>query len=238
MCDQCLHVGSNILDTTNASPLYNDNESCVRWSHNMTTKQIWHMEMRENTMHEWVHDASIQILHVPGWINPADIFTKEMRDRAHNCCLRDSFMCPLSDFLQQSLLDVHLSHQHAEPQLQQVLSSAASLSVFSSRGSYILTLCLSPLPWTLGPISHLSIAGRHIIRLIVLVSITLDLGPHLSSIHCRTSYHPFAKSGCDISLDMSSAFWIHPGWIPFFCLGRKDGGVCLSLIRILVVCVG
>jgi hypothetical protein len=75
--------GHNILDTTNASPLYNNNESCVRWSHNMTTKQIQHMEMRENAIHEWVQDASLQILHVPGRINPADIFMKEMRDGAH-----------------------------------------------------------------------------------------------------------------------------------------------------------
>jgi hypothetical protein len=75
--------GHNILDTINASPLYNNNESCVRWSHNMTTKQIRHMEMRENAVHEWVQDASLQILHVPGWINPADIFTKEMQDGAH-----------------------------------------------------------------------------------------------------------------------------------------------------------
>jgi hypothetical protein len=32
--------GHDILDTISASPLYNDNESCVKWSHNMTTKQI------------------------------------------------------------------------------------------------------------------------------------------------------------------------------------------------------
>ncbi len=72
-----------IPETTATSPLYNDNESCVRWSHNMTTKQICDMEMRENAMSEWVQDSYLQILHVPGWINPADIFTKEMRDGAH-----------------------------------------------------------------------------------------------------------------------------------------------------------
>ena len=32
--------GFAIPDTTATSPLYNDNESCVRWSHNITTKQI------------------------------------------------------------------------------------------------------------------------------------------------------------------------------------------------------
>ncbi len=44
--------GFAIPDTTATSPLYNDNEFCVHWSHNMTTKQIRHMEMRENAMHE------------------------------------------------------------------------------------------------------------------------------------------------------------------------------------------
>jgi hypothetical protein len=44
--------GHNIVDTVEASPLYNDNESCVKWSHNMTTKQICYMEMLENAVRE------------------------------------------------------------------------------------------------------------------------------------------------------------------------------------------
>ncbi len=73
----------DIVDTAEASPLYNDNESCVKWSHNMTMKQIPHMEMRKNTVREWVQDAFLKVLHVSGWINLADIFTKEMCDGAH-----------------------------------------------------------------------------------------------------------------------------------------------------------
>ena len=49
----------------------------------MTTKQIRHMEMRENAVRELVQDSLLKVLHVPGRINPADIFTKEMRDGAH-----------------------------------------------------------------------------------------------------------------------------------------------------------
>ncbi len=75
--------GHDIVDTAEASLLYNDNESCIKWSHNMATKQIHHMEMRENAVREWVHDAFLKVLHVSGRINPADIFTKEMRDGAH-----------------------------------------------------------------------------------------------------------------------------------------------------------
>ena len=131
--------GHTIVDTTDASPLYNDNESCVRWSRNMTTKQIRHMEMRENAVREGVQDSSLKVLHVPGRINPADIFTKEMRDGAHFRRLRDSFMCPLSLFLQQSLLEVHLSRQQdlPHPQPFQLVPSAAPSSASSTRGSYL-----------------------------------------------------------------------------------------------------
>ena len=73
-------------------------------------------------------------------------------------------MCPLSDFLQQSLFDVHLSRQQAEPHLRQVVPPAASSCTFTSKGSFLSALCSSPLSRTLEAISHLSSAGRHIIR--------------------------------------------------------------------------
>ena len=75
--------GRDISDTLEPSPVYNDNEACIRWSHNTTTKQIWHIEMHENSVCEWVQDFLLRVLHPKGKINPADIFTKEMRDGAH-----------------------------------------------------------------------------------------------------------------------------------------------------------
>jgi hypothetical protein len=83
LADNVRKNGYDIVDTAEASPLYNDNESCIKWSHNMTTKQICHMEMRENAVREWVQDAFLKVLHVLSQINPADIFTKEMREGAH-----------------------------------------------------------------------------------------------------------------------------------------------------------
>jgi hypothetical protein len=46
--------GYDIVDMAEASPLYiyNDNELCVNWSHNMTRKQICHMEMCKNAVCE------------------------------------------------------------------------------------------------------------------------------------------------------------------------------------------
>ncbi len=198
--------GHNILDTTSASPLYNDNESCVKWLHNMTTQQLWHMEMWENAVCEWVQDAFLKILHVSGCINPADIFAKEMWDGGHFWHLRDSFMCPLTDFCQQSLLEIHLSHQHVELQLQQVLPSAASPSTFFSRSLYLLTMCSFPLSWTLVAISHLSSAGCHIICL-------------------QLPVVPF------ILIWVRGIESTQVGFFFLFVLDAWIGGVCLSLIR-------
>jgi hypothetical protein len=73
-------------------------------------------------------------------------------------------MCPLSDFLQQSLLDVHLLCQHNAPLPLQVIPSAASSAASFTRGSYLMALFLSPFSGTLTPISYLSSAGRHIFQ--------------------------------------------------------------------------
>ncbi len=80
--------------------------------------------------------------------------------------LRDSFMCPLSDFLQQSLLDVHLLYQHNAPLPLQVIPSAASSAASFTRGSYLMALFSSSLSGTMTAISHLSSADRHIFRLL------------------------------------------------------------------------
>jgi hypothetical protein len=104
--------GYDILDMVAPSQLYNNNAACIQWAHNMASKKIRHLELWENTVREWVHDGILNVLHVKGCINPADIFTKEMWDGAHFRRLRDSFICRLSDFLHQLLMVVHCSHSN------------------------------------------------------------------------------------------------------------------------------
>jgi hypothetical protein len=70
----------------------------------------------------------------------------------------------LTDFLQQSLLDVHLSRQQNEPVLHQVMPSAASSSTTCFHGSHLSALCSLPLCNTLGFISHLSSIGRQFLH--------------------------------------------------------------------------
>ena len=92
-------------DITQPTDVYNDNQACVDRSSTVTTKGIKHVNLHENRVREAQVDGQIQVKHIPGIINSADIFTKELKDSAHFCRLRDSFMvssfnsttvCPLT----------------------------------------------------------------------------------------------------------------------------------------------
>jgi len=74
--------------------VYNDNNACVQWSKNTTTKGLRHIQMRENRVRENILSKFVTICHVDGKINIADIFTKEMKDTTHFVELRDLFMRP------------------------------------------------------------------------------------------------------------------------------------------------
>jgi hypothetical protein len=63
--------------------LYNDNDACVSWAHNMTSKVARHIKLRKNAVREWVQDKTLKVQHVSGKINPANIFMKEMQDDTH-----------------------------------------------------------------------------------------------------------------------------------------------------------
>jgi hypothetical protein len=92
-------LGYPIDDTTLPTPLYNDNDACVKWCHNMTTKGNRHIKNCKNSTREWVTDETITATHVAGKCNISDIFTKEMQDGANFRQLQDLFMCQASNYL-------------------------------------------------------------------------------------------------------------------------------------------
>ena len=109
------------------------------------------MELRKNSVREWVENKTLNVLHVSGRVNPADIFTKEMQDVGHFRRLRDAFMCRLSDFLQQSVLVIHHQSQSTSHTTHcQVVPSAASSNAISAQNSYFEALCSIPICRTLG----------------------------------------------------------------------------------------
>jgi hypothetical protein len=58
--------------------IYNDNQACVNWSKKCTNKG-----MKENHVRENIASNFVQICHVAGKVNLADIFMKEMKDTNH-----------------------------------------------------------------------------------------------------------------------------------------------------------
>jgi hypothetical protein len=83
LCQSISDSGLSVPDATSPTVLYNDNNTCVNWSYNMTSKAARHIKLHENLVREWVQDGTLKVLHVSGKTNLVDIFTKEMRDGTH-----------------------------------------------------------------------------------------------------------------------------------------------------------
>jgi hypothetical protein len=160
-CESVTNSGFPILDIDKPTLIYNDNEACVKWSHNMTSKAAQHIELCKNSICEWVQDKTISVKHVAGKTNPADNFTREMRDGVHFCHLRDSFMCRLFDFLNTSLLKIHHVHQQSH---QSLAPLAAWVSIASGASSYFSALAANTFCWSATAMSHLSSACRQLLQ--------------------------------------------------------------------------
>jgi hypothetical protein len=52
-----------------------------------------HIQMWENRVRENIASKFVQVCHIDGKINLADVFTKEMKDTSHFVEIRDLFMC-------------------------------------------------------------------------------------------------------------------------------------------------
>ena len=90
----------------NPNPIYNDNSACVNWSHNLTTKGLRHIQIRENSIRESIHKSFISVKHIPGKLNLSDMFTKEDKHPQHFIAIRDVVM---TDKHELSNCDQHFS---------------------------------------------------------------------------------------------------------------------------------
>ena len=84
--------------------IFNDNHACVCWSHNLTTKGLRHIQMQENAVCESVQKRLVQIKHIAGANNPADLFTKEDKDVKHFISIQDQLVCVPPKQIQISLI--------------------------------------------------------------------------------------------------------------------------------------
>ena len=115
----------NIFQQFTKGPItiYNDNQATVQWSHNMTTKGLRYIQIRENAVREQVQAQLIQVKHIGGLHNSSDIFTKEDKDIKHYLLCRDSV-------------------QKAPPNQSETYSSIARRGVLSARPSVCPTSLL------------------------------------------------------------------------------------------------
>ena len=82
----------NLPDAVGPTRLYNDNQGTVDWSKGTSTKGMRHINLKDCAVRDSIQAKEVDLCHIPGDINPSDIFTKEMRDAAHFRTLHDSFM--------------------------------------------------------------------------------------------------------------------------------------------------
>ena len=61
--------------------LHCDNQGAVTWVHSESVnRQMRQFNIRQCGIREAVRFKEVQPVHIPGALNPADLFTKEMRD--------------------------------------------------------------------------------------------------------------------------------------------------------------
>ena len=74
LADGFADCGVTLTNAKGPTLVYNDNQSCVCWSHNQTMKHTRHMELRDNSVHKWIQYNIITVKHVAGKHNPRDFF--------------------------------------------------------------------------------------------------------------------------------------------------------------------
>ena len=73
--------------------LYCDNQGAVTWVHSESVnRQMRQFNIRQCGIREAVKFKEVLPVHIPGALNPADLFTKEMRDVGHFQQLRSALM--------------------------------------------------------------------------------------------------------------------------------------------------
>ena len=90
LCHRCNNM--NLLDVDIPTRLYNDSQGTVDWSKSTTTNGIRYICLKDCAVRDSIQAKELDLYHIPGAVNPSNIFTKEMRDGTHFRMLRNFFM--------------------------------------------------------------------------------------------------------------------------------------------------
>jgi hypothetical protein len=65
----------------------------IAWANSEAiTKKLRHVNLREVAIRDSLRDGAIVLGHIPGKLNPSDLFTKEMKDATHFALLPSALM--------------------------------------------------------------------------------------------------------------------------------------------------
>eukprot|EP00957_Ditylum_brightwellii_P103508 7886596-Ditylum_brightwellii.AAC.1 len=80
-----------LKDSIMKSPtiIYNNNNACVCWTKNLTTKGLRHIQIQENAVREAVQNSEAKVKHIVGDANISNMFTKEEKDSTYFLLMRD-----------------------------------------------------------------------------------------------------------------------------------------------------
>ena len=113
---QSLNNYTNNTDIPEAharTKIHNDNKVAIQWADSVTSKSIKHLYLIENIVCECHQSKDVNLEHIPGIINPRDIFTNNMKDNTNFINIIDSMMDDgltprLSEVWSQRYLTYHL----------------------------------------------------------------------------------------------------------------------------------
>jgi hypothetical protein len=71
-------------DGTDTTPVWNDNRGCVDWTKGVTvSKKLRHINMRKLGVRQSQQSGAVDVCHIDGKRNIANLFTKEIKDASH-----------------------------------------------------------------------------------------------------------------------------------------------------------
>jgi hypothetical protein len=166
-----LNGGYPINNAAFATPLYSNNDMCVTWCHNMTSKGNRLIKLKKNVTRKWAEDGAITGYHISSKCNPSDIFTEEMHGSASFQRLHDAFMCPASTFFKGLYLTTL-------PILDSTTSDPVTIAQMAhyvppTKMGTLKVLLSNPLFHTPAALSCLPNAGSHILLHVSVFSGTL-----------------------------------------------------------------
>ena len=65
-----------IPEAYSCTKIYTDNKVAIQWEASLTSKRINHLNLKENMVREWHQSKDVEVEHIPGIINPSNIFKK------------------------------------------------------------------------------------------------------------------------------------------------------------------